>query len=50
MRPATDGHTLVVPKRHAPDLWAMPDADARQLLGTAMMVGRAVRTASTAGS
>lgn len=45
LRPATDGHTLVVPKRHAPDLWAMPDADARELLGASVRIGRAVREA-----
>ncbi|MFG3508422.1 HIT family protein [Streptomyces sp. NPDC047821] len=45
LRPATDGHTLVVPRTHAPDLWAMPDEDAQRLLGAAVRLGRAVREA-----
>ena len=28
LRPATFGHTLVVPRLHIPDIWELPEADA----------------------
>jgi histidine triad (HIT) family protein len=43
LTPATRGHTLVVPKAHAADLWAMDDIAARRLFHTVMLVGRALR-------
>lgn len=27
INPATDGHCLVIPKRHAPDVWTLPEED-----------------------
>ncbi|MFE2106557.1 HIT family protein [Kitasatospora sp. NPDC059463] len=41
--PATLGHTLVVPRIHAPDLWAMSPTEAEQLLATALRIGAALR-------
>lgn len=42
LAPATRGHTLVVPRAHAADLWAMGEADAQRLFDTVMVVGRAL--------
>ncbi|MGW7336222.1 HIT family protein [Streptomyces sp. NPDC054808] len=41
--PATRGHTLVVPRTHAPDLWTMASTEAERLLATALRVGAALR-------
>lgn len=41
--PATEGHTLVVPKRHAPDLWSMEEAEAQELVRVALAIGRVLR-------
>ncbi|WP_431039187.1 HIT family protein [Streptomyces sp. P6-2-1] len=41
--PATPGHTLVVPRAHVPDLWAMAPTEAEQLLATALRVGAVLR-------
>ncbi|MEU2240198.1 HIT family protein [Streptomyces sp. NPDC018338] len=41
--PATLGHTLVVPRTHAPDLWAMAPTEAGRLLATALRVGASLR-------
>ncbi|MFE7425008.1 HIT family protein [Streptomyces sp. NPDC057545] len=41
--PATLGHTLVVPRLHAPDLWAMAPTEVERLLSTALRVGAALR-------
>lgn len=43
LAPATRGHTLVVPKAHSTDLWAMDEADTQRLFQTVMVVGRALR-------
>ncbi|KUL32535.1 HIT family hydrolase [Streptomyces regalis] len=43
LAPATRGHTLVVPRAHSADLWAMDEADAQRLFHTVMVVGRALR-------
>ncbi|MGW1228190.1 HIT family protein [Streptomyces sp. NPDC002530] len=43
LAPATLGHTLVVPRVHTPDLWAMTDAEAERLLATARRIGGALR-------
>ncbi|AZQ35337.1 HIT domain-containing protein [Streptomyces cyaneochromogenes] len=44
LAPATRGHTLVVPKAHAADLWAMDETAAQRLFHTVMVVGRALRS------
>ena len=43
--PATPGHTLVIPRRHVPDLWQLDDALGRHLMAAAVKVGKAVQTA-----
>jgi histidine triad (HIT) family protein len=45
LAPATRGHTLVVPKAHSADLWAMDDTDVQRLTATVLLVGRALRAA-----
>jgi histidine triad (HIT) family protein len=45
--PATPGHTMVVPREHVPDVWALdPDLGAK-LMAAVVQVGRAVREAVT---
>ncbi|MFE4451894.1 HIT family protein [Streptomyces sp. NPDC056796] len=41
--PATPGHSLVVPRTHASDLWDMAPMEAERVLGTALRVGAALR-------
>ncbi len=43
LAPATRGHTLVVPRAHSADLWAMDEAGVRRLTDTVLLVGRALR-------
>ncbi|WP_030642813.1 MULTISPECIES: HIT family protein [Streptomyces] len=43
LAPATRGHTLVVPRTHAADLWEMADAEVQHLMRTVLAVGRALR-------
>ncbi|WP_369169977.1 HIT family protein [Streptomyces sp. R28] len=43
LAPATRGHTLVVPRAHSADLWAMDEADAQHLFHSVAVVGRALR-------
>lgn len=45
LRPAALGHTLVVPRRHIPDIWELPEADAACLSRTVLRVAAALRTA-----
>ena len=45
LRPATFGHTLVVPRRHIPDIWELPEADAACLSRAVLRVAAALRTA-----
>lgn len=47
LRPATLGHTLVVPRRHIPDIWELPEADAACLSRTVLRVATALRAAVT---
>ena len=47
LRPATLGHTLVVPRRHIPDIWELPEADAACLSRAVLWVVAAVRAAIT---
>ena len=46
-KPATAGHTLVIPRRHVPDLWSADLTLATDLTEAAIQVGRAIRTAVT---
>lgn len=43
LAPATRGHTLVVPKAHSADLWAMDEEVAQRLFRTVLLVGEALR-------
>ncbi|MGN9756742.1 HIT family protein [Streptomyces sp. SD31] len=43
LAPATLGHTLVVPRAHTADLWAMDEAEVQRLFHTVTVVGRALR-------
>ena len=43
--PATDGHTLVIPKRHAGDLFEIEDEDADALWRSVRRVARGIREA-----
>jgi histidine triad (HIT) family protein len=47
LRPATPGHTLVVPRRHIPDLWSADLELAADLTAAVIDVGRAIRSALT---
>ncbi|MEU0985956.1 HIT domain-containing protein [Streptomyces sp. NPDC005953] len=42
LAPAVRGHTLVIPRSHAPDLWALDDATAARLTQSVLRVGRAL--------
>jgi diadenosine tetraphosphate (Ap4A) HIT family hydrolase len=47
--PATPGHTLVVPREHVTDFWALPEELARTLGAASLRVGRAVQAALQPG-
>lgn len=46
-KPATPGHTLVIPRTHSPDLWSVDMAQAAELMVAVVRVGRAIETALT---
>lgn len=43
INPATDGHLLVIPKRHAPDLWSIPEEDGAAVFRSVRRVAQALR-------
>jgi len=43
IRPATDGHCLVIPKRHAADLWELPEEDGDAVWRAVRTVAKGVR-------
>jgi histidine triad (HIT) family protein len=45
LRPATVGHTLVIPREHVENLWAADVAVGGELVGAAIEVGHAIQTA-----
>ena len=45
LQPATPGHTMVVPRRHIPDLWSADFDLAAELMAAVIRVGRAIREA-----
>lgn len=47
LQPASLGHTLVVPRRHIPDIWGLPEADAACLSRAVLRVAAALRAAVT---
>jgi diadenosine tetraphosphate (Ap4A) HIT family hydrolase len=44
-KPATPGHTLVVPREHVPDVWSLDIALGADLMSAVVRVGRAIRRA-----
>jgi histidine triad (HIT) family protein len=47
LKPATLGHTLVVPRVHIPDIWSLDDATAQRMAVVTMRLSAAVREART---
>lgn len=47
LQPAALGHTLVVPRRHIPDIWELPEQTAAHLSRTVLRVAAALRAAVT---
>ncbi len=45
INPANPGHTLVIPKRHAANLFEIDEEDAAAVMRTAVQVARAIRAA-----
>lgn len=45
LTPATPGHTLVIPRRHVPDLWSVGPELGAELMSAVIRVGRAIREA-----
>jgi histidine triad (HIT) family protein len=45
--PATPGHTLVIPRKHVPDIWSLDDALGADLMSAVVRVGRAINSAVT---
>ncbi len=45
LEPATPGHTLIVPREHVVNLWEAGSGLGGELMGAAIRVGRAIRTA-----
>jgi histidine triad (HIT) family protein len=44
LRQPTEGHVLVVPKRHVPDVFALGDDDAAAVMRAAAAIARALRS------
>lgn len=47
LKPATAGHTLVIPRVHVPDLWSVEPALGGELMKGLIRVGRAIDKALT---
>ncbi|HEX9695903.1 MAG TPA: HIT family protein [Actinomycetota bacterium] len=45
INPAVEGHTLVIPRRHAKDLWDIESGDASRVMAAAVRVGDLLRVA-----
>ena len=45
LHPATPGHTLIIPRRHVPDLWQTEPPLGAELMIAAIRVGNAIDTA-----
>lgn len=45
LKPATLGHTLLIPTTHLPDIWALNDAQATTLARATLRIAHAVRAA-----
>lgn len=42
LEPATPGHTLIIPRQHVADLWAIDQPTGEALMAAAVRVGRAI--------
>lgn len=47
LEPATLGHTLVVPRRHIPDIWSLDEETAARLARVTLRLSRAVKRATS---
>lgn len=45
INPATDGHTLIVPRRHVRDLWEIGEEEARHVMAVARRVAHRIHAA-----
>lgn len=45
LAPATPGHTVVIPRGHAHDLWELDDVVSREVMTAVLRVGRAIQEA-----
>jgi histidine triad (HIT) family protein len=45
LKPATKGHTLVIPRRHIDDVWELDEVLGSDLMAAVVRVGRAVEAA-----
>lgn len=45
LKPATKGHTLVIPRRHVADVWELESPLSSELMSAVIRVGRAVQAA-----
>ncbi|MEE2036112.1 HIT domain-containing protein [Nocardiopsis sp. CT-R113] len=45
LKPATRGHTLLIPQRHVPDIWNLTESEARSLAAASLEVSQALRSA-----
>ena len=45
INPATDGHTLVIPRAHVSDVWQIDEDTARDVMAAAVRVAAAIRSA-----
>lgn len=45
LHPATPGHTLIIPRIHVADLWAIDPPLGAELMAAAIRVGQAIRSA-----
>lgn len=45
LNPATPGHTLIIPREHVPDLWAISPVRSATLIAAVVQVGQAIQRA-----
>jgi histidine triad (HIT) family protein len=45
LHPATEGHVLVLPRRHARDLWEIAEEEAERVMTASLQVARMIRQA-----
>jgi histidine triad (HIT) family protein len=45
LEPATPGHTLIIPRKHVPDLWSLDPEDAGAMMKAVIRVGEAIEIA-----